>query len=220
MSRDYMCAVWCNACSKGDRQACAGVNNEPQCRKSCPPWLQKMGTLYPTSDNSITNAVEAFKSQYEESGRESDSSSDVRDRKVTAYAKRRGEGREQMVPKQFGDFMNRSDVWGGGQRRMVQYGLGPRREDEHYYAPRYVPVGFAQYVSPVVNPMDYRFYRLSGWRIAVPRTVCGPNVRNLLLRIYKYGPQAAGYARLGDTLVPAILTPGDRRTLAGLDTRY
>lgn len=99
---------------------------------------------------------------------------------------------------------------------MVDGGVGPRREDEHYHAPRYVPIGFARYESPVLDPGDYAFYQLAAWRVAVPRSSAGPAARALLRRIYEHGPASAGYARVGDTLVPAILGSGDRRTLAGI----
>ena len=129
----------------------------------------------------------------------------------------RGAGRQAMAPVQF---TNREDIWGGGLRRMTSGGVGPRREDEHYYAPRYVPIGFGRYKSPLVDPDDYTYHLLSGWRVAVPRTVPGPAVRALLLRLYQYGPQSAGYVRLGDTLVPALLGPGDRQTLAESESRF
>ena len=111
-------------------------------------------------------------------------------------------------------------AWGGAQRRMVVGDVGPRREDEHYFAPKYVPIGFAQYDSPVIDPADYIYYRISGWRVAVPRSMPGPGVRSLLLRIYRYGPQSAGYVRLGDVLVPAILEYDERMTLAEVATGF
>jgi hypothetical protein len=79
---------------------------------------------------------------------------------------------------------------------------------------RYVPIGFARYVPPTIDPSDYEYYRLAGWRVAVPRSIPGFRVQDLLGRIFSYGPQSAGYIRLGDVLVPAILEPGDRMTLA------
>lgn len=135
-----------------------------------------------------------------------------RDRQALRHLKAKAAGREDSVPIQFA---NRVDIWGGGLRRMATGSVGPRREDDHYRAPRYTPIGFARYVSPIIDPADYTFYLMSGWRVAVPRTVPGPDVRALLRRIYQYGPSSAGYARLGDTLVPAMLGPGDRQTLAG-----
>jgi hypothetical protein len=76
-------------------------------------------------------------------------------------------------------------------------------------------VGFGRYLSPVVDANDYEYFRVAGWRVAVPRSTPGIRTKDLLSRIYNYGPQSAGYVRLGDTLVPAILGPGDRATLAG-----
>jgi hypothetical protein len=151
------------------------------------------------------------KSYWEEPHEEQD-----RDTRNLQHARAKASGREAMVPAQL---MNRVDVWGGGLRRMTDGGVGPRREDEHYLAPRHTPIGFGRYVDPTLDPSDYQFYHLSGWRVAIPRTVSGPDVRATLLRIYQYGPSSAGYARLGDTIVPAILGPGDRQTLAGVGLR-
>ncbi len=144
-----------------------------------------------------------------------------RDERVLAASSSRGIGLGAAVPAQI---QNRADVWGGGLRRMTSCcadgSCGPQREDEHYYAPRYVPVGFGAYDSPNLDPMDYIYYRMSGWRVAVPRTTPGPAVRALLLRIYQHGPESAGYARTGSTLVPAALGPGDRRLLAQVEPQY
>lgn len=139
-----------------------------------------------------------------------------RDVRAVSYASAKGSGRDSMVPAQS---TNREDVWGGGLLRVTSGGVGPRREDEHHYAPRHVPIGFGRYTPPTVDPGDYRFYRSAGWRVAVPRETAPPTVRALLHRIYHYGPGAAGYVRMGDTLVPAILGPGDRQTLAETESR-
>ncbi len=139
-----------------------------------------------------------------------------RDDAARGIASARGAALAAAVPPQFA---NREDVWGGGLRRMASGGVGPRREDDHYRPARYVPIGFARYENPNVDPADYAYYLMSGWRVAVPRTLPGPAVRALLARIYQYGPSSAGYARLGDTIVPAILGPGDRQTLAQSSSR-
>jgi hypothetical protein len=213
MADDTMCATWCNACSTGDQDACLGVTMNPQCKRACPPWLRNMGQAFDDPLESTLEGFKADKSYWEEP---EDHGAD-RDTRSLLYASAKAAGREAMAPVQF---TNREDVWGGGLRRMTSGGVGPRREDEHYYAPRYTPVGFARYVDPTIDPADYTYYLLSGWRVAVPRTVPGPAIRALLLRIYQYGPGAVGYARLGDTLVPAILGPGDRQTLAESESRY
>lgn len=111
----------------------------------------------------------------------------------------------------------RANAWGGALRRIQTGTPGPSREDTNEYVSvpgRYVPIGYAKFVAPVVNPNDYQYYRVGGWRTAVPRTLGGPAVRDLLYRIFYFGPQSAGYVRLGDTLVPAIMEDGDRMTLA------
>jgi hypothetical protein len=167
-------------------------------------------------DDPLASTLESFKADRAYWDPPEDRGPD-RDTRALALAGAKAAGRAAKVP---APFMNRADAWGGGLRRMTSGGVGPRREDEHYYAPRYVPVGFARYEDPTVDPDDYTYYLLSGWRVAVPRTVPGPAVRATLLRIYQYGPQSAGYARLGDTIVPAILGPGDRQTLAETSTRY
>jgi len=138
-----------------------------------------------------------------------------RDDRMMRYAASRGAGREKMTPYTPGGHRDRA--WGGALRRMADATLAPSRQDEHRYVSipgRYVPVGFARYVSPLIDPYDYEYYRIAGWRVAVPRSIPGDRVRDLLYRIFYYGPQSAGYVRLGDTLVPAILSTGDRMTLS------
>jgi hypothetical protein len=101
--------------------------------------------------------------------------------------------------------------------------IAPSREDEFRFysaAGRYVPVGFARYVSPVINVTDYEYYRVGGWRVAIPRTVPGERVKELLYRIFTFGPQSAGYVRMGSSLVPAILEPGDRASLSESAVEY
>lgn len=138
-----------------------------------------------------------------------------RDAAVMLYASRKGVGRERMLPQTPGGSPSR--VWDGALRRMEVGGVVPSREDEHRFITvpgRYVPVGFARYVPPLIDPYDYEYFRVAGWRVAVPRVIPGFRVRDLLYRIFYYGPQSAGYVRLGDTLVPAILDTGDRMTLS------
>ena len=82
-------------------------------------------------------------------------------------------------------------------------------------AGRAVPVGFARYVSPVINLGDYQFRRMAAWRVAIPRALPELRVQDLLSRIWDYGPANAGYVRIGETLVPATLDPGSRAALSG-----
>jgi len=142
-----------------------------------------------------------------------------RDTRVMHYASVKGAGRERMAPMTPGG--HRDTAWGGSLRRVADIGVGPSREDETRLASipgRYVPIGFARYVSSGVNPYDYGYYHVAGWRVAVPHDEA--DVRDLLRRIFYQGPQAAGYVRLGDTLVPAILGPGDRMTLSESAIKY
>lgn len=144
-----------------------------------------------------------------------------RDSRSVRGASARGAGRERLAVDLPG---RREAAWGGALRRMSESGpLAPSREDENRLtsvASRYVPIGFARYTSPVVDPYDYEYYRVAGWRVAVPRSTPGERVRDLLYRIFYYGPQSAGYARIGDCLVPGILGPGDRATLAQSSVEY
>lgn len=215
------CGAWCTRCSAGNPQACKSLHAAPECAGECPPHNRKLGRYFddPPLANSpadLSSALDHFVADHKQADKAAPAAYD-RDEEVVSHAKLRAADREASIPVQF---VNRVDVWGGGLRRMVDGGVGPRREDAHYYAPRYVPIGFARYVSPIIDPADYTYYQMSGWRVAVPRTVAGPEVRALLLRIYQYGPGSSGYARLGDTLVPAILGPGDRQTLAQSESRY
>jgi hypothetical protein len=149
------------------------------------------------------------------------SESDDRDSRMMYYASRKGVGRERMLPQTPGGSPSR--VWGGALRRMEVGGVTPSWEDEHRFISvpgRYVPVGFARYVPPLIDPSDYEYYRVAGWRVAVPRIIPGWRVRDLIYRIFYYGPQSAGYVRLGDTLVPAILDTGDRMTLSQTAVEY
>ena len=144
---------------------------------------------------------------------------DDRDSRVVRSASARGVGRAQLVPLAAG----KNDYWGGAQRRMTAASLTPSREDEFSYVDvpgRYTPIGYAKYVSPVVDPYDYNYFRIAGWRMAIPRSLPAVRVRDLLYRVFYYGPQSAGYVRLGSTLVPAILNPGDRNTLSGTAVQY
>lgn len=130
----------------------------------------------------------------------------------------RGQSRLTSVP----EVMRSNEAWGGGLRRLANASDRFDASDASgppYRDPRYVPIGFARYVSPVLNPADYAFYRIAAWRVAVVRTMCSPQVRAILNRIVQYGPQSAGYVRIGDTLVPSVLTPGDRQTLAQTEAR-
>lgn len=138
-----------------------------------------------------------------------------RDARVLRHVTQKGSTRRTLEPKTPGG--HRDTAWGGAMRNMSEIHTGPAREDELRAGAvpgRYVPIGFARYVAPLVDPSDYEFYRVAGWRVAVPRTTSGLRVKELLYRIFYYGPQSAGYVRLGDSLVPAILSPGDRMTIA------
>ena len=164
--------------------------------RSCNTSAQKLGRSWLEDDDADDDGVD-------------------RDSRTMEHARRKATTRENMVPAAAG---HQGNTWGGGMRRMVANEIVPSREDAARYVTlpgRYVPIGFHKYKSPVLDPSEYRFYRVADWSVAVPRSIPGLRVRDLLYRIYNYGPDSAGYVRIGDTLVPAELSPGDRMTLAG-----
>lgn len=140
-----------------------------------------------------------------------------RDERHLAYMRARGRAYNTITSTTGARKGCGNPVWGGATRRMVSTVIGPSRQDEAKYVSvpgRYVPVGFDRYKQDTIDPLSYSYFRVAAWRVAVPNTVPGPKVAALLSRIFFYGPQSAGYVRMGDTLVPAILGPGDRMTLA------
>lgn len=144
-----------------------------------------------------------------------------RDERYMAFTRAKGSATKALASRTPGGCSSTS--WGGAMRRMTSTTLAPSREDEAKFVSvpgRYVPVGFARYVSPVPDPLDYEYYRVAGWRVAVPRATPGSRVRDLVVRIFRHGPQSAGYVRMGDTLVPAILETGDRMSMAQTAVEY
>ena len=184
--------------NNGVKNSYPGIAMSPQHKESCPPWLCSMGKAFDDPLESILKGFISDKAYWEEP---EDHMADRNTRSIR-YASVKGVGREAMAPIQF---TNHEILWGGGLRRATSGGVGPRREDEHYYVSRDK--------DPTVNPVDYVYYFLPGLRVAVPKTVPNPDVQVLLFRIYQYGPKSMGYARIGDTLVPAILGSSDRQTL-------
>ena len=125
---------------------------------------------------------------------------------VTSFVMRAGAGaRAGRAP------ARRDNSWGGPYR--PDWPAGPATNPP--VAGRAVPVGFARYVSPVINLGDYQFRRMAAWRVAIPRALPELRVQDLLSRIWDYGPANAGYVRIGETLVPATLDPGSRAALSG-----
>ena len=102
--------------------------------------------------------------------------------------------------------------------------LDLRGREDAYQAPRYVEEGFGRYVSDAdaIMPTDYLYYRMAGWRVAVPRAASLAATQDLLEGIYRKGPAPMGYVRMGDTMVPQSLGPGNRKrvaTFVDLDSR-
>jgi hypothetical protein len=111
----------------------------------------------------------------------------------------------------------------GARRLATPADLAPSRDDEvaSIEVPgRYVPLRFARYYAPEIDPSHFQYYRVSGWRVAVPRAVTGSSLKDLLYRVFYFGPASAGYVRYGDTLVPATLGPGDRTAVANYSGEF
>ena len=77
-----------------------------------------------------------------------------------------------------------------------------------------VPMRFAYFKPPVVNPKGYRIYQMGAWRLVVPRNVCKEKVQSIYDCIALNGPAACGYMRYYDTLVPSCLTASDAQLLS------
>lgn len=63
-----------------------------------------------------------------------------------------------------------------------------------------------------IDPSDYMYYYLDGWRVAIPKWQS--NIGSILIKLRHGGPAAIGYDTVGDTIMPADLDRGDRITLA------
>ncbi|GFR89315.1 hypothetical protein ElyMa_002540100 [Elysia marginata] len=91
---------------------------------------------------SLEPALESFKTDtayWEEPSKEHQKKVD-RDTQTLIYASAKGAGRKAMAPAQL---TNQEVIWGGGLCRMATGGVGPRREDNYYCAPRYTPAARA-----------------------------------------------------------------------------
>jgi hypothetical protein len=111
----------------------------------------------------------------------------------------------------------RRAAWGTGLRNVPYYGNESPFVNElegNTCGAVEVQMGYSSYRVPQTNRYDYKFYNLSGWRVAVPRAINDRTKMAIIQKIYYYGPEAAGYVRVKDSLVPAHLGPGDRMMLA------
>lgn len=148
------------------------------------------------------SAPETFQIGHYESSSDSEDEVD-RNNHMVSYAKSKGRGRMQHEPTMPGE-----GAWGGSLCKLTNIEVGDPREDAVH-----IPIGYARYTAPGVKAEDYTYHRVGGWRVAVPKKSKVP-VHKLLQRIQNTGPQSVGYVRVGDTLVPGHLGPGDRATLA------
>jgi hypothetical protein len=98
---------------------------------------------------------------------------------------------------------------------VTEVALAPSREDEHYNIHgAHIPIEFARYKPMSLNIGNY-VYRYAGrWRVAILRSLGPARANQLIARILAHGPQAAGYVRMGDTLVPDSMSASDRAALS------
>ena len=153
---------------------------------------------------------------YGDGNRDSDSDSDSdgvarrRDEDTVSRSVGRGRARAARDPDV------KRGVFGGAARRASVEEARVSRSDAA--APRVpgrsVPVGFARFTPVGINLANYKFYSVSGMRVAVDGSMPAPCVQELLQHIREAGPAPAGYVRIADTLVPADLEYGDRLTLS------
>lgn len=128
-----------------------------------------------------------------------------RDSRVISHGCSRGLGLELSQP------FDKTRVWGGSQRRLSN-GINYVNDLESYTPS--VPKGFAAYSSYVINPFEWVYHHIPGWRVALPRSLSSDEVGMVLNKIRTYGPSYVGYVRLNDTMVPESLSPGNRMALA------
>ena len=102
-------------------------------------------------------------------------------------------------------------------RSMLETSIEPTILNEYISLDIYgrsLPIGFAEYVDTTITALNYNYYFIPGWRVAIPRVIPMDQVNNILNTIFYKGPQSAGFIRIGDTLVPLMLSPGERMALA------
>ena len=102
-------------------------------------------------------------------------------------------------------------------RAMLETAIEPTILNEYISLDIYgrsLPIGFAEYVDDTITPLNYNYYFIPGWRVAIPRVIPMNQVSNILNTIFYKGPEPAGFVRIGDTLVPAMLDSGERMALA------
>ena len=156
----------------------------------------------------------AARAAYGDGGSDSEGDSDSvarrRDEDTVSRSVGRGRARAARDPD-----VKRPNFGGAARRATVEEARVSRSDAAAPRVPgRSVPVGFARFTPVGINLANYKFYSVSGMRVAVDRTMPAPCVQELLQHIYEAGPAPAGYVRIADTLVPADLEYGDRLTLS------
>jgi len=130
-------------------------------------------------EQSLESALKNFKSYWKN---QPENQENDRDSHALMHACTKSIGHKIMTP------IHHKNILGGGLCRITTGEIRPQREDVSYY-------------NPIMN-----YVYLAGWRIAIPQIISDSTIRALLYRIYQYGPGAAGYIQLGNTLIPAPAT--------------
>jgi len=90
----------------------------------------------------------------------------------------------------------------------------PRREDKA--RPYSIPLGFTRYRTKDLDLTKWIIVYFMGWRIALPKYMSDPAKREILRKIYQWGPSSVGYTVYGDTLMPLKMLVSNRATLNSL----
>ncbi len=127
-----------------------------------------------------------------------------RDSRAMCHAARKGSGRH-FVAARHAVFnpVRATDM-------RVMSGREDRFHSTRGAAPHIQP-GFGSFRPTLDDVSAFLVVESGGWRVAVPPASAPAAV---VRQIAAHGPAWAGYVRVGDTLVPAALGPGERALLA------
>jgi hypothetical protein len=120
----------------------------------------------------------------------------------------------------FSAFPTKGDASGGAMRKMVAVDAIPFNSLEAVRVP--AKFGAFRQQHPTSELGNYYYFEPADrvpWRVVIPKqeTWVGALARLRMLR--NRGPQGAGFARVGDTLVPRYLSPVAQRALAQVQLR-
>lgn len=102
-------------------------------------------------------------------------------------------------------------AWGGSLTRITEASFVGREDAGNLHGAR-IHVDALRFQSETPSVDNYMFYQLGAWRVAM-RPAPPAVVAGVLQRIATHGPAAAGYIRMGDTLIPVTLPPTVRAAL-------